>query len=315
MNFMNYEGILPLYKPAGMTSHDCVFKLRKILKMRKIGHTGTLDPEVDGVLPLCLGRATRVAEYLTDADKVYEGEITLGVSTTTEDQTGEIVATKPITEQITKQQIEKVLNKLTGLIEQTPPLYSAVKVKGKRLYEYARAGLEVERPTREVNIYSFELKSPEKFYTGETIKFSFKVSCSKGTYVRTLAVMVGEMLGYPAHMSMLTRTSAGIINLSDCLTFSEVEAAVINSSFSKKLLPLEVALSHLPNYIINDKVTEKVKNGAVLPVPKQFENCHEPIVLKTECGVAIAIYMKHPRNSTLIKPHKVLRNDFTFENR
>ncbi|MDP4107873.1 MAG: tRNA pseudouridine(55) synthase TruB, partial [Bacillota bacterium] len=151
------EGILPLFKPAGLTSHDCIFKLRKILKTKKVGHTGTLDPDVTGVLPVCIGRATKVAEYVTDAGKAYEGEVTIGFSTTTEDASGEVVEKKTIDRVITREEIEAVFSSLTGEIEQTPPMYSAVKVNGTRLYEYARKGIEVERPTRKVRIYSIEL--------------------------------------------------------------------------------------------------------------------------------------------------------------
>ncbi len=126
------EGILPLNKPKGMTSHDCVFKLRKLLKTKKVGHTGTLDPDVTGVLPICIGRATKIAEYITDAGKAYEGEVTIGFSTTTEDKSGEVVEQKPVTESFTRNEILAVFEKLTGEIEQTPPMFSAVKVNGKK---------------------------------------------------------------------------------------------------------------------------------------------------------------------------------------
>src|SRR6476660_539950 len=128
------EGIIPLYKPKGMTSHDCVFKLRKILKMKKVGHTGTLDPDVTGVLPICIGKATKVAEYITDAGKTYEGEVTIGFSTTTEDASGEIVETKKVNRTIQREEILQILQSLTGEIKQTPPMFSAVKVNGTRLY-------------------------------------------------------------------------------------------------------------------------------------------------------------------------------------
>src|SRR3954465_6689647 len=195
------EGILPLYKPAGLTSHDCVFRLRKILKTKKVGHTGTLDPDVTGVLPICIGKATKVAEYITDAGKAYLGEVTIGFSTTTEDSSGEVVERKAVNCVVTREEILNVLQSLTGEIEQTPPMYSAVKVGGVRLYEYARKGIEVERPTRVVSIYSIELLDDRDEYIGETVSFQFRVSCSKGTYIRTLAVMIGESLGFPAHMS------------------------------------------------------------------------------------------------------------------
>ena len=146
-----YNGILPVFKERGLTSHDVVFKLRKILKMKKIGHTGTLDPEVDGVLPICLGNATRVSDYVMEMGKTYKAEVTLGVSTTTEDQTGNTLEVKGIDkDDVTERDIDQTLEKFLGVIEQIPPMYSSVKVKGKKLYEYARNNEEVERPVRHV---------------------------------------------------------------------------------------------------------------------------------------------------------------------
>jgi tRNA pseudouridine55 synthase len=303
------EGILPLFKPAGLTSHDCVFKLRKILKTKKVGHTGTLDPDVTGVLPICIGKATKVAEYITDAGKAYEGEVTIGFSTTTEDASGDVVEKKVMDRTIQREEILKVFNQLTGEIVQTPPMFSAVKVNGVRLYEYARKGMEVERPTRKVNIYSIELLDDREEFSGETISFRFKVSCSKGTYIRTLAVMIGEILGYPAHMSSLKRIQSASFTIEDCLTFAEIEELMENGLIGSILRPLETALSHLPKYLISDKVAEKVKNGAVLNIPEQLKDCEGPIIAETKEGIAIAIYAKHPSKPGLLKPLKVLRND------
>ncbi|MEW9050710.1 MAG: tRNA pseudouridine(55) synthase TruB [Neobacillus sp.] len=303
------EGILPLYKPAGLTSHDCVFRLRKILKTKKVGHTGTLDPDVTGVLPICIGRATKIAEYITDAGKTYEGEVTIGFSTTTEDASGEVVEKKVIEGVIQRADIIKVLESLTGEIEQTPPMYSAVKVGGTRLYEYARKGIEVERPTRKVTIYSIELLDDREEFLGETVSFRFRVSCSKGTYIRTLAVMIGEILGYPAHMSHLIRVQSATFSLEDCLTFEEIEKLMDNGAILKALKPLESALSHLPKFVINDKVAEKVKNGALLQIPENLKNINGPIIAETTEGQAIAIYSIHPTKPDLLKPVKVLRNN------
>ncbi|MFE8699122.1 tRNA pseudouridine(55) synthase TruB [Cytobacillus sp. FJAT-54145] len=301
------EGILPLYKSRGMTSHDCVFKLRKILRMKRIGHTGTLDPDVDGVLPICIGRATKVAEYLTEAGKSYEGEVTIGFSTTTEDSSGEVVEQRVVREEFTRSEILEVLKKLSGEITQTPPMFSAVKVNGKRLYEYARKGIEVERPSRKVTIYELELLDDRNSFSGETIKFRFRVSCSKGTYVRTLAVMIGEELGYPAHMSDLTRIQSAGYRIEDCLTLEEVEEKMGNGSLPAVLKPMESALNHLPKYEISDKLGEKVKNGAVLPIPTELENNTGPIVVKNMDGEALAIYQHHPQKAGLMKPTKVLK--------
>ncbi len=292
-----------------MTSHDCVFKLRKILKMKRIGHTGTLDPEVDGVLPICLGRATKVAEYITNAGKSYEGEVTIGIATTTEDATGEIVSEKKVERSFTREEILAMLQSLTGDIVQTPPMYSAVKVNGKRLYEYARQGIVIERPSRTVTIYSLELLDDRDVFTGDTIQFRFRVACSKGTYIRTLAVMMGEYFGFPAHMSMLSRIQAASFSISDCVTFSQIEEMVAEGTFSTILRPLEDAVSYLPKIVINDKLAEKVKNGAVLPIPEHLQDLTESVVIESEDGKALAIYRAHPEKLGLMKPEKVLRND------
>ncbi|WLR53393.1 tRNA pseudouridine(55) synthase TruB [Mesobacillus subterraneus] len=303
------EGILPLFKPAGMTSHDCVFKLRKLLKTRKVGHTGTLDPDVTGVLPICVGKATKIAEYITDAGKAYEGEVTLGFTTTTEDASGEKVEEKIVDRLITRGEILQVLQSLEGVIEQTPPMYSAVKVNGKKLYEYARQGIEVERPTRKVTIYGIELLDDRDSFTGEHVSFKFRVSCSKGTYIRTLAVTIGEKLGYPAHMSALVRIQSADFTIEDCYTFGQLEKLAEESDLEAALHPLEAGISYLPKYRINDKVAEKVKNGALLTIPEGFKGVDGPIVVETEDGKALAIYRAHPTKPGVMKPDKVLRNE------
>ena len=303
------EGILPLFKPAGMTSHDCVFKLRKLLRTKKVGHTGTLDPDVTGVLPICVGKATKIAEYITDAGKAYEGEVTLGFTTTTEDASGEKVEEKPVDRTITRKEIEQVLQSLTGEIEQTPPMYSAVKVNGKKLYEYARQGIEVERPTRKVIIYAIELLDNRESFEGEQVSFKFRVSCSKGTYIRTLAVTIGEKLGYPAHMSSLVRIQSADFTIEDCYTFEQLEEMAAEGKLADALQPLEAGISYLPKYRINDKVAEKVKNGALLQIPEEFVGSSGPIIVETEDGKALAIYRSHPTKTGMMKPDKVLRND------
>ncbi|MEW8971162.1 tRNA pseudouridine(55) synthase TruB [Mesobacillus jeotgali] len=303
------EGILPLFKPAGMTSHDCVFKLRKLLRTKKVGHTGTLDPDVTGVLPICVGKATKIAEYITDAGKAYEGEVTLGFTTTTEDASGEKVEEKPVDRTITRKEIEQVLQSLTGEIEQTPPMYSAVKVNGKKLYEYARQGIEVERPTRKVIIYAIELLDNRESFEGEQVSFKFRVSCSKGTYIRTLAVTIGEKLGYPAHMSSLVRIQSADFTIEDCYTFEQLEEMAAEGNLADALQPLEAGISYLPKYRINDKVAEKVKNGALLQIPEEFVGISGPIIVVTEDGKALAIYRSHPTKTGMMKPDKVLRND------
>lgn len=303
------EGILPLWKERGMTSHDCVFKLRKILQTKKIGHTGTLDPDVDGVLPICVGRATKVVEYMMETGKAYIGEITLGYSTTTEDKSGEVVATKQVATPPTNQEIDEAMEKLEGVITQIPPMYSAVKVNGKRLYEYARNGETVERPKREAHIKKFTRTSEVVFNElNGTASWRFEVECGKGTYVRTLAVDLGEALGYPAHMSDLTRILSGSFKAGDCLTLEQVQAAVDNHVMDDKLFPLEYGLKELPSIEIPLKVWEKVKDGAVLLKSDYAEMTSLPFVV-TYQGKACSIYDVHPSKPELLKPVKVLRNE------
>jgi len=301
------NGVIALNKPAGLTSHDCVFKIRKILKTKKVGHTGTLDPEVTGVLPICVGEATKLIPYLTDDRKKYIGEITLGFSTTTEDAHGEIIDQKKVDRVITREEILNVLNQLTGDISQTPPMYSAVKVNGKKLYEYARAGIEVERPTRTVTIFEIILLDDREVFEGETISFKFEVFCSKGTYIRTLAVQIGELLGFPAHMSYLTRTKAGAFTIDDCVTLEELAEATESSTLDHVMLTMEQALREYPRLNVNSEEEEKVFNGGFFP---NKMNCKEGefIGVYNENNKIIAMYTPNPKNNKVIKPTRVFHN-------
>ncbi|WP_102346900.1 tRNA pseudouridine(55) synthase TruB [Bacillus sp. Marseille-P3661] len=300
------DGIIPLWKPKGLTSHDCVFKIRKLLKTKKVGHTGTLDPDVDGVLPICIGKATKVVEYLTDAPKAYQGEVTIGVSTTTEDASGETVEEKEIDGVILIDELLNVLQTFTGDIKQIPPMYSAVKINGKRLYEYARQGQIIDRPERHVHIYELKLLDHPEVLDKSHNTFRFYVKCSKGTYVRTLAVDIGKQLGYPAHMSQLTRVAAGSFSTDDCLTFEDIEKHIERGDL--QLLPLERGISDLTKFEINEKLELQVKNGQVLPIPEKLKNMNRLALynVKSEC---VAIYTPHPTKIGFMKPEKVLRND------
>ncbi|MBO9128864.1 tRNA pseudouridine(55) synthase TruB [Bacillus sp. 165] len=300
------EGVLLLNKPKGMTSHDCVFKVRKLLKEKRVGHTGTLDPDVTGVLPICIGRATKIVQFLTSETKAYEGEVTIGYSTTTEDASGEVVEEREVNRPIFKKEVEEVLKSLTGMIEQIPPMYSAVKVNGKKLYEYARQGIQVERPVRTVTIHKFELLTSEDSFMGPTVSFRFRVYCSKGTYVRTLAVMIGEKLGFPAHMSDLKRIASGHFNLEDCITLQEIEERTEQGTMDEVLLSIEEALQDFPKIIVDAEGAEKVKNGGFLP------HDHEKGAYFTvfdAAGNCLAIYEGHPKHAKLLKPTKVLVNN------
>lgn len=297
------NGILPLWKERGMTSHDCVFKLRKILRTKKVGHTGTLDPGVEGVLPICIGQATRIAEYLTDAGKTYEAIISIGRTTTTEDAEGETVAQDQTIKKFSREQLQEVLASLTGIIEQTPPMFSAVKVNGKRLYEYARKGETVERPTRQVTIYALELLDDNESYEGQEITLPVRIACSKGTYIRTLAVQIGEELGYPAHMKELVRTASGTFTRDNCFTLAQVAELMDEEQVATCILPVEYALTDYPYIEITSANEKEIFNGQVLPADTLLK-IHDKIVFGIN-GKAVAVYQAHPSKAGLMKPHKM----------
>ncbi|WP_086348155.1 tRNA pseudouridine(55) synthase TruB [Candidatus Enterococcus clewellii] len=305
------DGILPLWKEKGMTSHDCVFKLRKILHTKKIGHGGTLDPDVSGVLPICIGKGTKVIEYMVDSGKTYEGEITLGFSTTTEDVSGEIVEQEKLSQPFSLEEIDQAMAQMTGEITQVPPMFSAVKVNGKRLYEYARNGEEVERPQRTAMIYSFERTSQPVFDMEQgTQSWSFKVVCGKGTYVRTLSVDTGKVLGVPAHMSELVRTGSGGLNKEQCVTLAEVAEKMEQEAIKDVLLPIEVAVSGFPKFDLTDEQYSRVKNGVFLSQKELgLSEPLESLIALYYQGLVVSLYQQHPEKSGVLKPSKVLRNN------
>jgi len=281
---MSSNGVLLLNKPRGLTSHDCVMKLRRLLGTKKIGHTGTLDPDVDGVLPICIGSATKLVQFLTAETKEYIGEVTVGYSTTTEDASGEVLLQQPVEKIISKQEIEAVLASMLGTQIQVPPMYSAVKVNGKKLYEYARAGLDVERPQREVTIFELELLN-EIHHINGLLKFRFRVRGSKGIFIRTVAVTIGEKLGYPAHMSDLTRVASGSFKLKDCVTFEAIEAGDV------KLLTISEALSDFSTVTVDNWVEKLVRNGVKLrenQISPQIKG--ELFLIKGQGGTPLSIH-------------------------
>ena len=256
-----FEGILPIYKERGITSHDVVFRTRRILQMKKIGHSGTLDPEVDGVLLLLLGGATKVSDYAMDLGKSYRAEVCLGIKTTTEDLTGEVVEECKVTD-ISVDKIKEILKSMIGEIEQKPPIYSAIKVNGRKLYEYARRGqFDVEIPTRKVNIYNISFIENSEYYKDDKFYFSIDINCGKGTYVRTIATSIGEKLNLPSTMSKLTRTRSGEITLDNCLTLSEVEQHLKDETLEEKLLRKEYALEEYKFVEIPKFRAKQVMNG------------------------------------------------------
>ncbi|SES76366.1 tRNA pseudouridine55 synthase [Oceanobacillus limi] len=294
------NGILPLWKPRGMTSHDCVIRIRKLFKTKKVGHTGTLDPEVEGVLPICIGQATKIVPFLTDTKKKYLAEIMLGTATETEDSQGEIIEQMDVTEIPSKQNIKNVLQSFKGDIIQIPPMYSAVKVNGKKLYEYARANQPVERPKRMVTIYDIEHLPSDK-ENQPTIKM--KVVCSKGTYIRTLCVDIGKKLGYPAHMSDLVRVSTGSISSEQTVGFQTIERAVKEERQENLLLPISNGLTHLEKLHVDLYTKQKVLVGQKLTKPTAVDQDRPFVVMHGD--QVLAIYQIHPDNPKEIKPVRV----------
>ncbi|MCD9023409.1 tRNA pseudouridine(55) synthase TruB [Cohnella silvisoli] len=240
------EGVLAVWKPAGWTSHDVVAKTRGLLRVRRIGHTGTLDPAVTGVLPLCIGRSTRFVEYLQDMPKTYEATLRFGIATDTEDLTGNIIEQKDASF-LTESMIIDAALSFIGEIDQVPPMVSAVKINGKRLYELAREGLTVDRPSRRVNIYGIEILNV--IANGAEPELTFSVTCSKGTYIRTLCVDIGRKLGVPAVMKELVRTESAGIRQEQCVTLEQIPDLIKHGGLSEKLLAPDTMLAGMPSVV------------------------------------------------------------------
>lgn len=294
------HGIVNLDKPVGMTSHDCVMKMRRIFQTKKVGHTGTLDPDVRGVLPICIGEATKIVPYLTDTVKTYRAEVTLGFSTTTEDQTGEKVDVKEVEETFPTAVIKDILTHFKGTSTQITPLYSAVKVNGKKLYEYARANIPVERPKRTIEVKQIALLPDSIIFENGLCRFKFEATVSKGTYIRTLCVDIGKAMGYPAHMSHLIRTQVADFKLDEATTFDDLEVLKEANQLDRVLYPLQKGVSHLPVYYVSDKLKDRVNYGQKLQRPAGFL-ANRPYRMEHE-GRLLAIYQTHPDDELIIKP-------------
>lgn len=248
------DGILNINKPLGLTSHDVVAQVRRAAGQKRVGHAGTLDPLATGVLLVCLGRATRLVEYLMGQKKVYEATVKLGQSTATYDAEGEVTLTRPVPA-LTLPQLEEALNPFRGEIEQVPPMYSALKQKGQPLYKLARAGVEVERPSRPVTIYQLTLlawQEPE---------LQLEIHCSAGTYIRSLAHDLGELLGCGGHLTALKRTAVGTFTTEKALDLTTLTPAIIQ----EHLLPLTAGVQHLPQLTIADEMAQDLLNGKTVP--------------------------------------------------
>lgn len=250
----NIAGVINIYKEKGFTSHDVVNIVRKNLNRIKTGHTGTLDPDAEGVLPICVGKATKLAEYIASDIKGYRAEMTLGITTTTEDSSGDIITQKEVL--VSEDEIKRAVLSFVGEYSQKPPMYSAIKINGKKLYELAREGKEVERKTRLINIYEI---SDIKFL-GDN-KVEMLVVCSKGTYIRTLCKDIGEMLGCGACMSGLTRVRSGQFFLEEAIKIEDFKKIVAEDRLSEILRPMEDVLQGYKKVKVNSVAAKYLYNG------------------------------------------------------
>ena len=283
------NGILVINKPDNYTSRDVVNKIGGILKTKKIGHTGTLDPIATGVLVVCIGNTTKLCELLTSEYKEYIATIKLGIKTDTLDTTGTIIEKKDYN--VSENQIKEVLNTFLGTSIQTTPIYSAVKVNGKKLYEYAREGIQVELPKREINITNIELLS----YKDDEI--IFKTTVSKGTYIRALIDDICTKLNTVGTMSNLQRTKQGNFSIEDSYTIEDIQSG------NYKLLSIEEALTNLEQITINEELYNQVKNGSI--IDKTFKN---DIACLNYKGNIVAIYQTYHKDSSKAKPFKMFIN-------
>ncbi len=294
------DGILLLNKPKQMTSHDCVNKIRKIFNTKKVGHLGTLDPDVTGVLAICINDATKIIQFLDHSSKEYIAQVTLGFSTSTEDASGEIIEKNSDIKEISRDKLINVLNSFLGEQIQIPPMISSVKVNGKKLYTYARQNIAVERPERTINLYEIELLSPEEIFYGEEINFIIRVHSSKGTYIRTLAVDIGRKLGYPAHMSDLIRTKSGHFQLNQCFTFEEI----IRGDYH--LISIYDALKSYQMIEVDDNLKKRILNGQKLDYDmKEF-------TMVVFCDIfkrVLAVYEPDKTDSQLCRPVRVFTSE------
>jgi len=275
------NGILIIDKPAGITSHDVVARCRRILKTKRVGHTGTLDPFATGVMVIMVGQATRLARFLDKDAKEYEALVRFGAETDTGDRTGELKPANYDLRNISKEEIESVLPEFRGEIKQTPPMYSAKKVEGKKLYELARKGIEIERKPVNITIYELETIGEENRSEPPAVAgglspsdkliskdFTLRVLCSAGTYIRTLAEDIGRKLKTGAHLAELRRTRAGKFDLSRAVTLEKLEEIVTDNRLEEVLISMNEAISHLPVVVLSESEIKKTQSGIKL----RFEN-------------------------------------------
>ena len=263
------NGIINIHKEAGFTSHDVVAKMRGICRQKKIGHTGTLDPQATGVLPVCLGSATKLCDMLTDKDKEYVAELLLGQVTDTQDTTGQVLEEHPVT--VSEEDVRVAIMSFVGDYAQVPPMYSALKVNGKKLYELAREGKEVERAARPVHIAEIEILD----MTLPVVKI--RVACSKGTYIRTLCNDIGAELGCGGTMQSLVRTRVGNFRLDEAVTLSQLEEFRDADRLEELLLPVDRVFAECPALHIQEKWRKLLDNGNSFYANQTVENCTYPV--------------------------------------
>lgn len=301
------DGVINILKPPGLTSHDVVLKLRRLLGIQKIGHTGTLDPGAAGVLPICVGKGTKIAEFLMDQQKSYRGEMVLGINTDTGDAGGKIIENKGCKD-FDHQLLTKVVNSFLGEIKQIPPMFSAAHFQGKRLYKLARQGITVTRKARRIIVYSFQIL---KIENGVYPRVIFDISCSKGTYVRGICEEIGKKLKCGAYLSFLIRTASGPFVLQEAWPLEEIFELVAKKDFSF-LLPVDFPLQEIPALTVKEKAVINVLNGNALApsgIKGALGNSNPPqfVRLYSPDGILLAFGKKdtEPDGKWLYKPKKV----------
>jgi tRNA pseudouridine55 synthase len=293
------SGIINIYKERGYTSHDVVNVVRKTLDRVKAGHTGTLDPDAEGVLPVCIGKATKLADYIAASVKQYRAEMQLGVTTTTEDISGEVIERREVN--VRFEDVNRAAQSFVGEYNQVPPMYSAIKVNGKKLYELAREGVEIERKTRLIHIYNIE-----DIRLFDDNRVSMLVTCSKGTYIRTLCKDIGEKLGCGACMSALVRTQSGRFTLESAIRLTELKDMVAEGRLDEVLLSPERALDNYRRIVVSSAAEKYLANGNKISLNycKTKPNDGEKVVVFDEEDKLVGVYVAA---DDCIKPVTMLR--------
>lgn len=298
------NGVINVYKEAGFTSHDVVAKLRGILKQKKIGHMGTLDPNAMGVLPVCVGKATKLCDILSEKDKTYETTLLLGTKTKTQDAFGKVVSESPQEEldALDEEQVIKVIKSYIGDYEQVPPMFSAIKIQGQKLYQLARKGEEIERPARHCKIWDITIKDID------LPRVSFSVTVSKGTYIRTLCDDIGEDLGVGGCMEHLVRTKVDRFKVEDAITLNQIEEAVENGVLDKYIVPVDEMLDDYSKCKVSEDAEKLVRNGNIITsgdtLYKMDHDDGQVVRIYLESGEFIGLY-EFEKKKQIYRPQKM----------